>query len=76
MREVGVIHKEHFLFLEAHGLENLTDPGMLSVLLRGMFALESDLGSQLRYVPDHVPMPIHGVIEPARTMALVDYQRA
>ena len=37
---------------------------------------EQDLGSNLRYVPDAVPAPRHGVIEPAITMSFTAYQRA
>jgi hypothetical protein len=37
---------------------------------------EGALGPYLRYVPDAVPTPRHGVIEPAVSMTFEAYQRA
>jgi hypothetical protein len=37
---------------------------------------ERDLGPNLRYVPDDVLLPIHGVVEPAITMTFTAYQHA
>jgi hypothetical protein len=37
---------------------------------------EGELGPHLRYAPDNVPAPIHGVVEPAIPMTFEAYQRA
>ena len=37
---------------------------------------EAELGLHLRYVPDAVPTPRHGVVEPAVSMTFEAYQQA
>jgi hypothetical protein len=37
---------------------------------------EGELGPHLRYVPDDVPTPRHGVVEPAIAMTFEAYQHA